>query len=383
MYDINEKLMMRKLTIVLASACVLLCGSISARDVREYTTPASDSRITYVGRTLTEDGRVSFDWSGVYARIRFQGSYLAMTASDTKANWYDVWIDKEPCAVADMTIRISGSDSTYVLASPETLKDSRKDAVHTAVFKKRTEGEQGRTTISGYTTRGYGLLQAEELKARQIEFIGDSYTCGYGAENSVKTDPFKPETENCNLTYASIISRYFDADCFIVAHSGMGIARNYNDKFKEWYMPERYTQTFDGDRDQKWSSEKSPFKPAVTVIYLCTNDFSTGRQPLLKVFNAQYVKLLEQVKKNYGKSHPVLCISSRCDDMAADYVRYAVRNCGLENVHFLSLTDAIHNDSDELGASSHPNYKAHVKIAHAVIPYVSTLTGWELDDNIK
>ena len=357
-----------------------------ARELPEVRTPASDTRITYVGRTLTHGDSVSFDWSGVYARVRFEGSYLAMTASDTKADYYDIWIDREPSAEADRTIRVSGRDSTYILADPSSISNfgSRGKAFsHTVVLKKRTEGEQGRTTIGAFITRAGELLQAEGLKERQIEVIGDSYTCGYGAENSVKTDPFKPETENSNLTYAAILARYFDADYISIAHSGMGIARNYNDKFRDYCMPERYLQTFDGDERVKWSAKNSEFRPDITIIYLCTNDFSTGKQPLLKVFNAKYLKLLRQVKENYGEEHPVLCMASRCDDMAADYVRYVVNNCGMKNVHFMSFTDAIHNNGSELGASSHPSYKGHIKLAHAIIPYVSTLTGWEVDDDIR
>jgi hypothetical protein len=52
-------------------------------------------------------------------------------------------------------------------------------------------------------------------------------------------------------------------------------------------------------------------------------------------------------------------------------------------VHFLSFTKAVHNTEDELGASWHPSYKGHKKLAHVLIPYISTLTGWELNDNIE
>ena len=45
--------------------------------------PATDSRITFVGRTLVSGGAVSFDWSGVYARVAFTGGYLALEAGDS------------------------------------------------------------------------------------------------------------------------------------------------------------------------------------------------------------------------------------------------------------------------------------------------------------
>lgn len=377
---------MRKLVSSIALICTLFCGTLSARDIREFRTPASDSRITYVGRVLKDGGAVSFDWTAVTVRVSFGGSYLAMTASDTKANYYDIWIDKEPCAKADRTIRVSGADSTYVLSSPDIIKDlglDRNSLSHKVTLKKRTEGEQGRTTISEFITKGLELTQADGLKERQFEVIGDSYTCGYGTENCTKSDPFTPETENSNLTYAAILARYFNADYYSVAHSGTGIARNYNDNAKGYCMPERYLQTFDEDKDTRWDASADSFRPALTIIYLCTNDFSTNRQPRLSVFRESYIRLLKQVKDNYGEGHKILCISSKCDDMAADYVRDAVNSCGMKDVHFLSITDAIHNNDDELGASWHPSYKGHIKLAHAIIPYVSTLTGWEINDDIK
>ena len=48
-------------------------------------------------------------------------------------------------------------------------------------------------------------------KERHIEFVGESYTCGYGTESCDRNDLFLAETENCNLTYAAITARYFGA----------------------------------------------------------------------------------------------------------------------------------------------------------------------------
>lgn len=380
-----KSIFLRIIAAAIAASTLFSLESI-AKSIPETVTGASDSRIVYVGRTLAEDSNVSFDWSGVYTRVRFEGNYLALKASDTKKNYYDIWIDKPAGPVADKVIGISGNDSLYVILNEEFLKQigikPGKNSVHNVIIKRRTEGEQGRTTFHEFVTKGE-MLQAEGLKKRQFEVIGDSYTCGYGTEKSIKTDPFLPETENSNLTYAAILSRYFDADYFVVAHSGMGIARNYNDNMKGDYMPDRYLNVFDSAEGPKWSAKDSEFKPEVVIIYLCTNDFSTGRQPSSREFTANYTKLIRRVKDNYGEDCPILCISSKCDDMAADYVRGAARNCGMEKVYFLSLTEMIHNDEDELGASWHPNYQGHIKIAHAVIPYISTITGWEINDNIK
>ncbi len=78
----------------LAAAALLFFIPSFAKDASKGTTvPASDGRITYVGRTLVEDGRVSFDWTGTYFRVKIKGNMLSMKVSDTKKNYYNVWVD--------------------------------------------------------------------------------------------------------------------------------------------------------------------------------------------------------------------------------------------------------------------------------------------------
>lgn len=74
---------MKKITLL----AVVLLGAASmsaAPKATETAIKASDSRITYIGRTEVKDGNVSFDWTGVYAKVRFQGNSLSFKVSDTK-----------------------------------------------------------------------------------------------------------------------------------------------------------------------------------------------------------------------------------------------------------------------------------------------------------
>lgn len=365
-----------------ATSIIEITGEAAPAAIKpsETITPASDSRITWVGRVLSDEEGVSFDWSATYARISFEGKYLAIKVSDTKKNYYNVWIDKVPVLEADKVVATEGEDSIVVLADESdfaAIYGKKVPARHTVTIQKRTEGEQGRTTVKEFITRG-ALLQAEPLKERMIEFVGDSYTCGYGSENSVGTDPFKPETENSGKTYAAAVARYFGADYITIAHSGMGIARNYNTKFTGWYMPQRYMQTFDEDQEVKWEGFKDGFKPAMTIIYLGTNDFSVSLQPSYSAFKRNYIALIKEIKEYWGEDHPVLCVSSMADELLFDYVRDVVDDCGMENVHYFGFFPQVHNDSTELGASFHPSWPAHNKLAYSILPYISTLTGWPL-----
>ena len=366
---------MNKPLIILTAAILMTFSSgMDAKKARELTeTPASDSRIEYTGRTVVNDGDVSYDWSGVYMRVRFNGPYLAMKCSDTKNTWFNLWTDKEMSPEADRKFMIGAKDTLVVLA------EGLGKGEHEVILQKRTEGEQGRITVHSFLTEGE-ILQAEGRRSRHIEFIGDSYTCGYGTESNDRNDPFLPETENCNLTYAAIASRYFGADFNLISHSGQGICRNYDDFRPGYNMPDRYSQAFDESTDITWTPDMAPYRPDLVVIYLCTNDFSTARQPHETIFAGRYIELLKKVKANYGEDIPILCLASNVTPFSFDYIRNACMMSGLSNLTYVGLSRGIHNEEDELGASWHPNYKGHIKVASSVIPYISTITGWEMEE---
>lgn len=366
--------MKQTLTIIAAIICMAATSEMSAKKTRQTVeTPASDPRIEFTGRTLTEGTDVTYDWSGVYFRVKFNGPYLAMKCSDTKNCWFNQWTDKEMSPEADRKFMVGAKDTLVILA------EGLGKGEHEVILQKRTEGEQGRFTVHSFVTEGE-ILQSDGRKDRHIEFIGDSYTCGYGTESNDKNDPFLAETENCNLTYAAITARYFGADFNLVSHSGQGIARNYDNAGPGYHMPHRYKQTFNAAKEPLWDASQAAYKPDVVVIYLGTNDFSTGEQPLEVNFRNNYIALLNRIKANYGEDIPILCMGSNANPYLYDYIRSAVTVSGLKNIAFMTVSNFAHDYEGDLGASWHPNYKGHVKVASCMIPYISTLTGWKMEE---
>lgn len=356
------------------AAMVLLASNMMAEEIS-----ATDSRVTFVGRALVEDGSLRFDWPATYFRVAFTGKTLSMRVSDNKRNFYAVWVDIPTSAQPTRIVEVKGNDTIVDLIVPADVKQS-KVREHQVVIQKRTEAGCGTTTVHAFITDGK-FVQAAPLKERQIEFIGDSYTCGYGVDAPSRRDPFTDETENASRTYASIVSRYFDADFMAIAHSGRGICRNAGSNIPWEVMPDLYQYTIDRDSTTRWSVEQSDFRPDITVIYLGTNDFSSYMMPDFNKFRKGYMRMLSEVKANYGEDHPILCVASRTSDYQFVYVRNVVNNCGLKNVHYLGYFPSQHLDTDEdLGAGWHPNYNGQQKLAYSIIPYIATITGWGLQD---
>ena len=132
-------------------------------------TPATAPEIRFVGRAArSDDGALSFDWSGTYFSFRFEGTRCAMRAADSKRNYYNVFVDGKPHG----KVTAEGPAKTIVLA------EGRPHGVHTLLVQKRTEGEQGRTTLFAVGSDG-PLLDAPQAPGRHIEFIGDSHTDGF------------------------------------------------------------------------------------------------------------------------------------------------------------------------------------------------------------
>lgn len=355
-----------------------LCPPASAQrsgslDPQEF--PASDQRITWIGRTAVQGGDVSFDWSGVYAIVEFYGNELKLHASDTGKDYFSVWLDRQDMtAEPDRTFCLSSRDTTVTVCEAPYVNHP---VSHLAIIQKRTEGEQGTATFHSFLAPNLG--QARPVRERVLEFVGDSYTCGYGTLSRYADDPFTPETEDCGKTYAAIIARHFGADYWLIAHSGMGVARNYGDRFPGWHMPDRYLQTFDEKKQPAWDAAACGVKPALTVIYLATNDVSGRKQPTREAFVQNYLRLIRQAKANYGAEHPVLCIVPQGRDLMYDYIKAALAQNKAANVSYMVLTGKVHDRDGDLGASYHPNYAGQLKKAYAILPYVATITGWDLD----
>mgnify|MGYP002624342599 CR=1 FL=1 len=373
---------MKRLIVILMALSLSIPGVYAATE----KVPASDPRIVYLGRTLADaSGSVSFDWSGTSARLGFSGKSLSVRLASRKTSWFNVWIDRPTSEEPDKVFGLSDEERIVSIIDADYLarrfgKQARRHAgdVFKVTIQRRNEGRDGSVVIKEFICDGT-ISAGEGIRKRVIEFIGDSYTCGYGADTIGRESKYSPATENCNHSYCSIVARYFDADPVMIAHSGIGVARNSRDRDPGYTMVERYGQTFDMLREPLWDASKASFKPDITVIYLCTNDFEQKSQPHFSIFKKRYQELLGKVKANYGEDHPVLCVASRSDYYCTDYVRNSVDGCNLKNVAFAAFFESVINNGPDLGAQWHPNYAGHRKKAHVLIPYISTLTGWEMD----
>lgn len=337
---------------------------------------ASDSAIYFSGRVDTGSPQfVRYDWPGVGIHFCFTGKKAGIKIKGGERNYFNLFVDGQ---------------FTEVLHSPgDTIfwvDKLRGSGPHEVSLIKRTEGDMGQVLFYGLLLESNGrLLPYPHKPGRCMEFIGNSITCGYGTEGTSKSERFKPETENNYKAYGAILTRAFNAEGRYIAHSGLGVVRNYGDKQKISTklkpMPARFNKVLDTDSALVWDFTR--WQPHLVVINLGTNDFSTQPHPDKAVFQRGYENLILDVRAAYGNI-PVFCVvGPMLKDPTFEYVKEVVdimRSLHSDNqVLFVGFPDGLINNSSDLGSDWHPSYEGQKKMAGHLLFPIATILNWDFN----
>ena len=234
-------------------------------------------------------------WPGAYFETAFVGHEVFFRVGPNHAIFHVVVDGKAPMVLTNPAAgvyRISGLDK-------------KEHAVRVQIVTE-TQGAPN-------TFGGFGITAGEEdgeltKRARQIEFIGDSHTVGYG-NTSPKRECTNDEvwaTTDTSKAFAALTAEHYGADYQVNAISGRGVVRNYNG-FAGDVLPVAYPSVL---FDKKETYADASWKPQVIVIALGTNDFSTPlnagekwktRDELHADYEASYVQFLQALRaKNPG-----------------------------------------------------------------------------------
>ncbi len=364
---------MKKKILFLAVALLSLTASASVTlPVRGTVIPASDPNIQYIGRVnFNNPDSPMFTYPGVQINACFEGTSLRMIAKP-ESGYFMATIDGSEA----FKVAFTGVNDSLV-----TLAVALPQGRHTVRLMYCIEGLNRRPEFRGFVLdEGCRLLPPPALPERKIEFIGNSITCGYGSESMNAPDPFEDATENHYYTYAAITTRNLNAMDYVVARSGIGAYRCY-DGAREGtpnQMPKQYEYTNFDDFSQTWDFNR--YTPQVVCINLGTNDLSTPNFDI-RLFAEAYSTFLGNVRKHYPKAKIVLltgCMLNgkelELQKQTLDQIQADARKNGDNEVYRFDFTPQ--NGDLKYGASWHPSYWQHQKMAAELTAYLRVLMGW-------
>lgn len=305
-----------------------------------------------------------YDWADTRIEFAVQAPQLELLFNDGK-NDYNVFIDGK------LSKTISASNGTT--AYPITLSAGERRILVT----KRTGPNFGSGRFLGVRLpQGGQLKELGPRPTRKIEFIGDSYTVGYGNEGpGLNCNGVYRPYENSYLSFAPIAARSLSAESHSIAISGFGAVRNYGDSntTSPTPMPFYYGRTLMERSDLNWNFQS--WVPDVVVIKLGTNDHSTEPQPSAEVFINGVHGLISQVNNAYGHLPIILLADSSLPQLVSrmQTAMQQQRNMGNNQVHFTQVT---HPPQSQLGCDWHPLVAGHKAMATELVSSIKQIMNW-------
>ena len=354
-------------SLLLASTLAVTALTAQAQDtvVDSVTTQPVNMLPVYVGgRVKVENHAYSYQWPAVYFETRFRGPAVTLIFDDS-ANTFNVLLDDKPY----MILNRPGQGSITISAA------GGMNATHRIRVEKRSETQYATGRFFGFIGMPAAPLAA---RARQIEFIGDSLTVGYGNTSAFAqcTPEEIFETTDSQQGFGPITAKHFDADYQVNAFSGLGMVRNYDGReHPKYHMPMLYDRAI---FDDPTPAKQPDWRPQVIVIGIGGNDFSTPVRPDETWGNeanlrADYVKTYTAFVKTIRARNPgawiILSTPPKREEGytgGTDDVFAAIKAGGDTRIDRVTLPEL-----DKVGCNGHPSTPADASVADFYIKYLT------------
>ncbi|MTI23973.1 SGNH/GDSL hydrolase family protein [Fulvivirga kasyanovii] len=242
---------------------------------------------------------------------------------------------------------------------------------------KATEAINGTVIFLGADAQK--ILPIEKSNSPFIEFIGNSITCGMGADTTDlpcgSGEWF--DQHNAYLAYGPRVARALNASFKLSSVSGIGMYRNWNDEnIDEPIMPQVYENLYLNTD----SSKKADFTvhPDVVSICLGTNDLSDGdgvkpRLPFDKEkFIGNYTEFVKTIFSHYPDTKVALLTSPMVSGAKGDTLMACLKkvkeNLGTDAVSIFEFAAV-----SPTGCTWHPIIAEHKQMAEQLEPFFKDL----------
>ncbi|HTM82897.1 SGNH/GDSL hydrolase family protein [Asticcacaulis sp.] len=343
----------------LASVLAIPAAATSLQPHAGYSLP-----VHIGGRTTSGSEDNSYQWPAVYFESRFSGTQIEIRFNDENSN-FNVVLDDHLI----MVVRKPGNKAITIRAN---------DGEHAIRVEKRSETQYATGHFLGFSVPQKDDVLQPSHHPRQIEFIGDSLTVGYGNTSAFSqcTPEEIFETTDSQQGFGPLTAKHFDADYQINAFSGLGMVRNYDGReHPKYHMPMLYDRVL---FDDPTPASQPDWHPQVIVIGIGGNDFSTPVRPDEPWGNeanlrADYVKTYTAFVQTIHARNPEAFIilatppargagySGGTDDVFA-----AIKAAGDTRIDRVTLPEL-----DKIGCNGHPSTRADAKVADFYIQYLT------------
>lgn len=339
----------------------------------------TSDKVKLLGRTCMVKDVLWFSHSGTGVEFHFRGRKCAFVLCGDSLFREEMHQARFAVYVND---RLAADDVMDCGEKTVTVIDSEADTEAVIRLVKLSESSDSTMGIRAILTDSEAVVMPTAKKKLQIEFIGDSITCGYGVDGTLQ-DTYSTHNENVTRAYAYLTAQALDADYSMVCFSGHGIISGYTDNGKkraDQLVPAYYEKlgnsygTFGENiapREVSWDFKK--FRPDIVVMNLGTNDASYAKdsQEKCREYAKEYGSFLRMIREK-NPCAAILCVLGLMGQELCEYMIEAAdcfrTQTGDNNIYTLKLSE----QSSENGVvvDYHPTYASHRQAADAVAEFI-------------
>lgn len=327
--------------------------------------PKDSQFISFSGRWLVVDEQAKTAAPGAGFQVSFKGSSIEVEL-EGEARWY---------------VEIDGiKSSLYTHKKEKHLLTKNLDSnTHTLRLFKKTESLDYFVALHSISTSHDGhFIKWTSKSPRRIEFIGDSFTVGYGNEALSPTDGDVFSKTNTTKSYAFLLGESLKADIQINAYSGRGLVQNYANHDPDWNIRSLYMHTLPSQALLKLHSPSWDFNswhPQVIVIFVGINDFQGDfNHTPDSTFDDAYIELLDFLRQQHpGVQFLVLSTRVYPQDLLTPRVQNVLKMQKAKG--FKDLTHMV-LQTENTALDGHPNLFSHQNIANQIRPTLARLGKW-------
>lgn len=351
---------MRHLLYLLFATTFLSCNT-TQKEITEFF-PADSEEFLYSGRYSKSENGVELINSAASVKTSVLGDSvsIAMVSGNDQHQYISVEIGE------DYKGRFRIKFDTLRFALPEADRGTM------LTIYKDTEASNGSVLFKGLTAKKIKPVEMEEKPI--IEFIGNSITCGMGADTRVIAckDGEWYDQHNAYLAYGPRVARALNADFVLNCVSGMGMYRNWNDE-NEPVMADVYPSLrLDGNTEEMSKEESTA--PEIVSIALGTNDLSLGDGSKKRTdfnqetFTQNYISFVEMIFRKYPDTKVALLSSPMIGEKENEML---ISSLKMVKQHFKKEEIFIYEfeKMEPGGCTSHPDIQDHEKMAKKLIPF--------------
>lgn len=350
------------LAVLLCTLSLSLCGQKAARRIKICS--PDDPRIQYTGRIDFTNPRLPRFWQpGVYITVKIKGMRCDFIVNDEELwgknhNYLELIVDGK-------ATRLQTKSKRDTISVP-----GLSDGIHIVTLVKNTEANIGYLEL--VAVRCHELLKPDPKPKRKIEFIGNSITCGTGADQSSIPcgKGVWQDQHNAYLSYGAITARSLNAQYHLSSVSGVGLMHSCCNM--NILMPQVFDKISMRNDTIQWDFSK--YQPDVVTVCLGQND---GIQDSTAFCN-NYISFLKALRSYYPNAQFILLSSPMAHKELREFQRGATSSIvnTVQQTGDKKITNYIFEKQYSSGCDWHPSLEEHEQIAKELSAFIKTIKDW-------